>query len=63
MLEAILNNRYDTNILAAPPIAIIWAAEWIKDLAKAKAELKAANAKREKAGIIPAYPEYGSRLF
>jgi len=63
MLEAILNNKYDASILNAPAVAILWAAEWIADLGKAKMELAMANSMREKHGLMPAYPSKGSRLF
>lgn len=63
MIEAILNNRYGVTILAACPITILWAAEWIANLDDAKKELKRANTLRRKYGKVPAYPAFGSRLF
>jgi hypothetical protein len=63
MIEAILNERYGVGVLAADPIAIIWAAEWITVTEQAKAELKRVNALQRKYGKVPAYPAFGTRLF
>lgn len=63
----ILLNHYGADELSAPPIALIWAAERaIREgmgVGEAQAEFSAINRKREKAGKMPAYPEYGTVLF
>jgi hypothetical protein len=63
MVAEILYARYAVGIVAAPAYAVLWAAESIADTATAKKELRKANRLREKHGAMPAYPEYGTRLF
>ena len=65
-LLAILSERYGVGLLAAPAVAVIWAAEFMAAEHGADAARKAlatANRKREKAGVIPAYVPYGRLLF
>jgi hypothetical protein len=65
-LEAVLTDRYRVSLLAAPAIAVLWAAERLAQevgLEAAQAELTAANRLRERAGKMPAVPEYGTPLF
>lgn len=65
-LNKILEDRYGVSLLAAPPEAILWAADRLADTAgvpAARGELSAANHRREKMGKIPAYPAFGDRLF
>jgi hypothetical protein len=65
-LAAILANTYQVGILAAPPTAILWAADALMAQAGAeiaRRELSALNRKRIKAGKMPAYAPFGSPLF
>lgn len=59
----ILSVEYGVGLLAAPAYAVLWAAEQIENAEEAKKELEAANAHRNRFGVISAYPEFGSRLF
>ena len=62
----ILTSQYGVTIETASPISLIWAAEKATAVIGADAawmELKAVNRKRERAGRMPAYPEFGSALF
>lgn len=63
VIREILNREYGVGILSAPPYAIIWAAEDIKDSVLAKQQFNAANKLRENHGICCLYAPYGSRLF
>jgi hypothetical protein len=63
MIETILHDVYGVGLLAANPTTVLWAADRIADTETAKKELRKANRKREKMGRMPAYPEYGTRLF
>ena len=65
-LEAVLISRYGVSLMSAPAIAILWAAEQLIDsigLEAAQKALTVANRRRERAGKMPAYPEYGTPLF
>lgn len=62
-IAKILSDEYGVGLLAAPPVAVLWAADRIENTEEAKKELKAANAQRSRYGVMPAYPEYGTRLF
>lgn len=65
-LASILEGTYGVGPLAATPTTIIWAADLLmaRDGAEsAYRELSSLNRKRERFGVIPAYPEYGTPLF
>jgi hypothetical protein len=65
-IEQICEEEYGISAFYIEPIALIWAAEKlikIKDVEFAKKELRKVNKGRNKRGIIPAYPAYGSELF
>jgi len=62
-IRKILEDKYGVGILAASPVTVLWAAESIADATQAKRELRAANRLRERYGVIPAFPEYGTRLW
>jgi hypothetical protein len=65
-LAAEVENTYGVSLLAAPVFAILWAAEkLVRTLGadEARKQLSAANRRRDKAGKMPAYPEYGMVLF
>jgi len=65
-LSSILAERYGVTVLTAPAIAILWAAERLittAGLEAAQQALSVANRERERAGVMPAYPEYGMPLF
>jgi hypothetical protein len=58
LLANLLESRYGVGPLAAPPIAIVWATEYlITEVGKREAErqLKSLNRRRTKMGKIPAY--------
>ena len=66
VLARIIENRYGVGPLAASPTTVIWAAQHLAQdagVTRARAELSALNRRREKAGVSPAYPQYGSPLF
>lgn len=65
-LTTILSDVYEVGPLAAPTIAVLWAAERLCEAEGsdvAKQELSALNRLREKRGRMPAYAPYGSPLF
>jgi hypothetical protein len=62
-IEKILADHYGVGVVAAPPEAVLWAAERIPDKVHAKKELAAANEIRRKHGRMPASPHYGHFLF
>ena len=65
-LSSILSERYRVTVLTSPAVAILWAADRLAETAgleAAQVALSAANRERERAGVIPAYPEYGTPLF
>ena len=65
-LAAVLEGRYGVSLLVAPAVSILWAAERLVEThgaEVARAELSAANRRREQCGKVPAYPEYGAVLF
>ena len=65
-LAAVLESRYGVGAVAAPPVAVLWAAEHLAEsegFAVAKAQLSALNRVRERHGRIPAYAPWGSPLF
>lgn len=65
-IRRVLEQRYGVSPLAAPPEAILWAADHYAKSASyehARKELSALNRRREAAGKIPAVPAYGTKLF
>jgi outer membrane biosynthesis protein TonB len=65
-LAAILRDIYGVGLADAPTLAVIWAASQLADMdgaEVAQAELAEVNKFREQAGVVPAYPPYGSKLF
>jgi hypothetical protein len=62
-LIKILADIYDVGPLRAPVEAVIWASDRIEDVQQAKADLRAINAMRSKAGIVTARVPYGHRCF
>jgi len=62
-IEDVLYELYGVGIMGAPTEALIWAAEKLMPLVRAKSELRRANALRQKYGAPLAYPAYGTRLF
>lgn len=66
LLAAILRDIYGVGLADAPALAVIWAASQLADIEgveTAKNELAQVNKFREQAGVVPAYPPYGSKLF
>jgi hypothetical protein len=65
-IDQVLQDVYGVNVFNAPPIAIVWAAEFMAKrdgIEVAKAELSEANRRREKAGKRLAHLEFGHPLF
>jgi hypothetical protein len=65
-LKAQVVADYGCGILAAPAVAILWAAQTVAELyglELAKAELEIVNRYRERMGQTVAVPSYGDPLF
>lgn len=65
-IESILKSKYDVSIQDAPPYAIEWAAEHVAQAVgyrRALDQLERINAKRTRAGKMPAYPSPGTRIY
>jgi hypothetical protein len=65
-IDQVLQDVYGVNVFSSPPITLVWAAEYMAQcngIEIAKAELSAANLRREKAGKRPAYVDFGHPLF
>jgi hypothetical protein len=63
-----LSIRYGVSAMVASPTTVLWAANHLievgtLEVAAAKSQLKALNAQRHKLGVIPAYADFGTRLF
>lgn len=57
-LAEILESRYGASPLAAPVVAIVWAADALADevgITQARQELRALNRRRAAAGRVPTY--------
>lgn len=65
-IDKVLEDLYGVTVFSSPPLAIIWAAEHlakVEGVERAKAELSAANRRRERAGKRPGYVDFGHLLF
>lgn len=65
-LSKVLSEVYGAGEGIFSPVPILWAADRLADqqgVAVAKRELRSLNRQRQRLGLIPAVPEFGSRLF
>lgn len=61
-----LHSQYECGVLVADPLPVIWAAESVmrqQGIEIARLAVHHVNARRRKAGIIPARFNYGHPLF
>ena len=65
-IDSVLQDTYGVTVFNAPPVALIWAAEFMAQrdgIATAKRELSEANRRRDKAGKPLAHVDFGHPLF
>jgi len=65
-LSYILETYYGVGALQACPTTVLWAAEKLvarKGAEEARRQLAHLNRRRNAAGRIPAYPDFGTELF
>lgn len=62
-IEKILHDEFGVGPVIAPNVAVLWAAEMIKDKSKAKSELQRINRLRAKYGAALVYAPYGHHAF